>query len=137
MSSFENRYRLRIDQDIVGYMRKVSNRMIMYSKDSFWWNGRKLLYQDVDEWTGFKDKNNRYIYEWDILKYKIDPDGPYLEGVILWEANSEEFGIRNIKDGSFIPLTVDEIKMFNERQLIVFSFLFVNPDLKKKLGVKD
>jgi hypothetical protein len=138
MGIIEPRYRLRNDEQIVGYMRKVANTMVvMYSKDSFWWTGKKLSYRDIDEWTGFKDMNGRYIYEWDILYYKLDPDGDYLEGVILWEGNAEEFGIRNIHDGSFIPLFVNGVKMFNERQLRVFSYLFLNPEIKKKLGVKD
>ena len=99
--------------------------MVMYSKDSFWWTGKKTgSIKDIDEWTGLKDMNGRYIYEWDILNYKLDPDGDYLEGVILWEGNAEEFGIRNIRDGSFIPLCINGVQMFNERELKVFSFLF-------------
>ena len=137
MDWLEPRYRLRNDEEIVGYMRKVAESMVMYSRDSFWWTGKKLTYKDIDEWTGLKDMNGRHIYEWDILYYKLDPDADYLEGVILWEGNAEEFGIRNILDGSFIPLVVDGVKMFNERQLRVFSYLFLNPEIKKKLGVKD
>lgn len=137
MDPIEPRYRLRFGKDIVGYMRKVAGSMVLYSKDSFWWTGRKIHYDEVDEWTGFKDKNGRYIYEWDILYYKLDPDGDYVRGVILWEGNNEEFGIRNVQDGSFIPLTVDGVKMFDERQLQVFSYLFLNPELQKKLGVSE
>ncbi len=137
MSVKEPRYRLRLGETVVGFMRKVADTMVMYSKDSFWWTGNKIEYEEIDEWTGFKDKNGRHIYEWDILYYKLDPDGPFVEGVILWEGNAGEFGIRNIIDGSFIPLTVDGVKMFQEPQLQVFSYLFLNPELQRKLGVGE
>lgn len=118
-------------------MRKVSSSMIMYSRDAFWWTGYKIHYDEVDEWTGLTDMNGRLIYEWDILKYKLDPDGEYQKGVILWEEMAREFGIRDVNQTSFIPLEVDGVKMFNERQLQVFSFLFLNPTLQRKLGVKE
>lgn len=137
MEFSEPRFRLRTGEKVVGYMRKVADSMVMYSTDSFWWTGSKLLYDEVDEWTGLKDMNGRHIYEWDILYYKLDPDGEYLEGVVLWEVNDEDFGIRNIHDGSFIPLYVNGVEMFNQRQLRVFSYLFINPELKERLGVKE
>lgn len=137
MNDLEPRFRLRDEDTIVGYMRKVADTMVLYSKDSFWWTGRKITYNEIDEWTGFKDKNGRYVYEWDILHFKLDPDAEYEKGVVLWEGRNREFGIRNLNDGSFIPLVVDGVKMFNERQLQVFSYLFLNRDLQLKLGVRD
>lgn len=137
MRTKEPRYRLRHGEKIAGYMRKIGESMVLYSKDSFWWTGNKIQYEEIDEWTGFKDKNGRYIYEWDILYYKLDPDADYLTGVILWEGHNEEFGIRNVEDGSFIPLEVDSVEMFNERQMQVYSYLFLNPDLQRKLGVGE
>lgn len=137
MEAPKPRYRLRQGQKIVGYMRQVGETMVMYSRDSFWWTGHKLEYEEVDEWTGLQDKNGRHIFEWDILYYKRDPDGENETGVILWEGNAEEFGIRDVSDGSFIPLSIDGVEMFNPRQLQVFSYLFLNPDLQKKLGVEE
>jgi len=137
MTDLEPRFRLRDEDKIVGYMRKIADTMVLYSKDSFWWTGRKITYNEIDEWTGFKDKNGRYVYEWDILHFKLDPDAEYEKGVVLWEGGNKEFGIRNLADGAFIPLVVDGVKMFNERQLQVFSYLFLNRDLQRKLGVRD
>jgi hypothetical protein len=137
MKSPEPRYRLRNGREVVGYMRKVANSMVMYSRDSFWWTGNKLQYKEVDEWIGLRDKNGRAIYEWDILYYKIDPDGEDQTGVVLWQSRDEVFGICDIHSEVFIPLTVNDIGMFNPRQLKVFSYLFINPELQKKLGVEE
>ncbi len=137
MDIIQPRFRLRNKEKIVGYLRKVSDSMVLYSRDSFWWTGRKIVYDEIDEWIGLKDKNGRYIYEWDILYYKIDPGGGYHKGAVLWEAREEIFGIRDIEEDIFIPLAVNGVKMFNERQLQVFSHLFINPDLMKKLGVEE
>ncbi len=133
----ERRFRLRQDAEIVGYMRKLSARMVLYSIDGFWWRGLKPEYNEVDEYTGIRDRNNRYIYEWDILEFKIDPDADYQKGVVLWEGRQKVFGIKDINQGSFIPLFVEGIAMFNSRELKVFSHLFLNPELKDRLGVRD
>ena len=133
----EKRFRLRQGEKVVGYMRKFSDVMVMYSRDSFWWSGRQMAYNDIDEWTGLLDKNGRHIYEWDILKYKMDPDGDNMEGVILWERNEEVFGIRSLTSETFIPLFLNEVQMFNPRQMQVFSYLFINPDLQEKLGLDE
>jgi len=137
MTNPEKRFRLRQGEKIVGYMRKVSPTMILYSRDGFWWRGYAIEYDELDEYIGFRDRNNRYVYEWDILEFKIDPDGSYVHGVILWEAKEEVFGIKAIKEGSFIPLFIDDIAMFNPRELKVYSHLFLNPELKAELKVKD
>jgi hypothetical protein len=133
----ERRFRLRLDNEIVGYMRKVSERMILYSRDGFWWRGVKPEYNEVDEYAGLRDRNNQHIFEWDILKFKIDPDGAYEKGVVLWEGREKQFGIKPINGGSFIPMFVHEIPMFNPREMQVFSHLWLNPNLKAGLRVKD
>jgi hypothetical protein len=133
----ERRFRLRRKEKIVGYMRKVSKSLVLYSTDGFWWKGAPIDYSDLDEFTGLKDQNNQYIYEWDILNFKLDPDSEYRSGVILWEGRQKVFGIKDLEDGHFIPLFLSGVAMFNPRQLKIFSYLFLNPDLKLKLGVKD
>lgn len=137
MENPERRFRLRQEQEIVGYMRKVSERMVLYSKAGFWWRGHKPDYNQVDEFTGLRDRNNQYIYEWDILEFKLDPDEDYLKGVVLWEGREKVFGIKPIDGSSFIPMFVNGVAMFNPRELKVFSHLWLNPELKSMLGVKD
>lgn len=136
MFSEEKRYRLRCGEKVVGFMRKFSDTSIFYSTGQ-WWRGRKIDYTDIDEWTGFKDKNGRHIYEWDILHYKIDPEDSNKKGLVLWKQKEEQFGILDLDLETFIPLEINSIKMFNERQLQVYSYLFINPDLQKELGLED
>lgn len=133
----ERRFRIRRDEEVVGFMRKVSDLMVLYSSDGFWWRGHKIPYNEVDEFTGLRDKNNRHIYEWDILYFKLDPDGDYRRGVILWEGRQQHFGIRDLEADNFIPLFVEAVAMFNPRQMEVYSYLFINPELKKELGVRE
>ena len=137
MENPEKRFRLRQKERIVGYMRKVTKTMVLYSSDGFWWKGHPIEYSELDEFTGLRDQNNTYVYEWDILNYKLDPDGEYRKGVVLWEGREKVFGIKDIEEGHFIPLFMADIALFNPRQLKVFSYLFLNPDLRESLGVKE
>jgi len=109
----------------------------MYSRDGMWWTGHKISYREVDEWTGYRDKNNTFIYEWDIVYYKLDPDGEYKQGVVLWEEHSKTFGICDVNQTAFIPLEINGVDMFRKNQLEVFSYLFLNPELQEKLGARD
>lgn len=133
----EKRYRLRQGDHVVGYMRAIDAQSFFYSKDSFWWSGRPLEYSDVDEWTGYVDKNRAPIYEWDIIRFKIDPDGDYTEGVVLWEVTQQRFVIRHLKRELHFPFETDGLQLFDQRQLEVFSYLFINPDLIHELGLDD
>lgn len=133
----EKRFRLRQGDQVVGYMRQLSPRMILYSKDGFWWRGEKPEYNQVDEYIGLRDRNNQAIYEWDIVDFKYDPEGTYKKGVILWEGRQKAFGIKDLEGGSFIPLFVDGIALFQSFDLKVYSHLYLNPELKVSLGVRD
>lgn len=133
----EKRYRLRIDEKVVGYMRQIGKESFFFSRDAFWWSGRKIDYKEVDEWTGFFDKNRTPIYEWDIIHFKVDPDGEYEDGVVLWESNKKRFVIRKVNEAIHFPFDTDGLQLFDPRQLEVFSYLFINPELIDELGLND
>lgn len=133
----EKRFRLRRDHQVVGYMRRIGSSSYFFSKDAFWWTGREISYEQIDEWTGYFDKNRTPVYEWDIIKFKIDPDGDYNKGVVLWEQRMKRFVIRQLDEVQHFPFETDGLQLFDQRQLEVFSYLFINPDLRDELGLSD
>lgn len=133
----EKRYRLRIGEKVVGYMRRIAGDSYFYSRDAFWWSGRALNYEQIDEWTGYFDKNKTAVYEWDILLFKIDPDGEYERGIVLWEDRVKRFVIRKVDEPVHFPFETDGLQLFDQRQLEVFSYLFINPELRDELGLND
>jgi len=137
MNANESRYRLRKQNEIVGYMRKINEKSLFYSPDAFWWSGRKIAYDEIDEWTGLHDKHRKLIYEWDIVKFKVDPEADYCTGVVLWEARNKHFVIRQVDEDVCFPLFMADLQLFNQQQLEVFSYLFLNPELKAHLGIES
>lgn len=133
----EERYRIRLDEYIVGFMRVMYGRSTFYSKDGFWWTGKALEYNVRDEFVGVKDKNNKHIYEWDLVKYKIDPDDDYRQGAVLWQTDKKRYVIRDLEAEIYYPFELEGLQMFNPAQLEVFSYLFINPELQAALGVSE
>ncbi len=134
----EKRYRLRVNKKIVGYVKEVFGGTRFFSKDGGWWSGREIRYNKIDEWVGLQDRNGKYIYEWDIVSFKVDPDeNEYRRGAILWQKNKKRFGIRQLDDDLFIPLQIEDMQLFNPRQIKVISNLFINPDIAKELGLEE
>lgn len=62
-----NRVRLRHNDKVVGYLRKSGNSKF-YSKDGFWWRGIEIPHIQQDACTGYKDKNNRWLHEHDLIE---------------------------------------------------------------------
>lgn len=133
----ELRYRLRQSSRVVGYMRIINGKTRFYSRDTFWWSGNPIEHDITDEATAYRDKNNKVIYEWDILRYKVDPDDDYEQGVVLWNERQKRFGILSIQNRIFYPFEINGVGFFNPQQLEVFSFLFINPELQAELGLAD
>lgn len=133
----EKRFRLRIDQRVVGYKRETSPRMVFYSKNEFWWNGQEIHHKQIDESTGLFDKNRKLIYEWDIVRFKLDGETRSEEGVVLWHAKDKCFGIKRISEADFIPFEIEGLQLFQPSDLEVFSYLFINRDIMENLGLED
>lgn len=137
MKNIETKYRLRKQEKIVGYMRKMGHNSLFYSRDQFWWNGQEIPYDRMDEATGMCDLNNRQIYEMDIVEYSMG-DGRNLQGVVLWSRAQKTFIIRDLHNPALnVPLMVEDLELFEPQDLKFKSFLFINPELMVELGVTD
>lgn len=64
----EVRWRLRIDDTIVGYERYLARRMYS-STDGLWWRGHKLNYTEKDRCLMIRDVNNQWIFEKDLVSW--------------------------------------------------------------------
>jgi len=141
LSSFldpkEKRFRLREGRAVLGYAREVYGGTRFYSKDQYWWTGREIHYETIDEWCGFVDKHRKYIYEWDIVRYKVDSSKDYKSGAVLWQEKNKRFGIRDLDENNFFPLKAEGLSLFDFNELEVYSQLYLNPDILEEWGLED
>jgi hypothetical protein len=71
MGNNEERFRLRNDNKIVGFERRLGSSNF-YSTDEYSWSGKVLEGIQKDPCTGRKDINNRMIYSDDILTWVVE-----------------------------------------------------------------
>jgi hypothetical protein len=72
MDDSSKRYRLRIDDVVVGHM-KVIHAIVFYSPDAYAWSGNEIDFLQKDEFTGFFDKNRIALYSEDIIQLSTHP----------------------------------------------------------------
>jgi hypothetical protein len=132
----ERRYRLRSGSEIAGYLRDIHGTLY-YSRDGFWWTGRPVEYEHVDEWTGWKDAKGKRIYEWDLVRYVDLDNQTSAMYAVLWESNEVLFGLRNVETGQFLPLSIRGVDLFDATRCTIVSHVFINPELMEAWNLQD
>jgi hypothetical protein len=137
MQPIEIRYRLRRGPKVVGFMRKIGNKNFFFSPDEYWWNGKTIDHDHMDEESGMYDGQGQRLYEMDIVRYSLEG---WLdrEGVIQWSAARGGFYLLDIEDPSMhIPLKLEGLSLFPMKDLKFKDHLFSQPELMAVLGVRD
>jgi hypothetical protein len=91
----KNDFRLRLDDQIVGYER-ISGNYTLFSTNLFQWNGKFIDHNHKDRCTSFQDKNNNWIFDQDIIRSTDYPQNTFtvtydhlLTKFLLVETNDE------------------------------------------------
>ena len=122
-------FRLRLNEQIVGYMRYVKPAEPYFSKDRFWWKAQPLEYLQKDSYSEFFDLNQQWIFEFDIVEFKPRKKfKPTILGVVLFDDQLGEFVAVDISN--FVALKQSE---WLDYSLKLMSYLFINTDLQKEL----
>lgn len=116
------RYRLRVDNEIVGFKKEIGNQWY-YSKDEYAWSGKEIKATILDTCFHLKDVNAKFLYAEDILKCTQEAEefhvqlmyDTVLDQFFALDLNTEE--IRN-------DLFTDEGFQFTVKRI---SYSFIQP----------
>lgn len=120
MENQESRFRLRWNEKIVGYSKKIHNSTF-YSKDQYAWSGNEIEFNLSDEFIHVFDKNRRPIYVNDILEFTSP--GEYKYGAIVFDEVLSEFQLLTA-DGEELISTVPRSFLYKHR-FVWKSYLFI------------
>lgn len=113
-------YRLRNQDEIVGYLREIHGRSF-YSKNGYQWSGDSLKYSDTDRFTGYKDRNDKRIFERDVLS---STDYPSDEYIIHYDDLLTRFLLVSYQNQDILDATLE---MFFEHKSKVRRIGFLRP----------
>tara|TARA_Y100000310_G_C20314997_1_gene638001 strand:+ start:44 stop:430 length:387 start_codon:yes stop_codon:yes gene_type:complete len=120
-------YRLRIDNDIIGYSKIIYNNTF-YSKDLYGWSGNKIEGAiQKDRCTDLKDKNNQLIFEEDIVQIFHPTRGETLFIHFIYDEKLDNFmGVNfKTKEVEYHNLMLFE-KQFDKSDISRISYAFLN-----------
>ncbi|MFA5620910.1 MAG: hypothetical protein WDA08_11450 [Weeksellaceae bacterium] len=133
MKKFNNKYRLRLNKRIIGYVEETPDGLLFKGREGLWWMRGKPNYNQIDHFVGFQDKFHRDIYENDLVNYRINNEIQMRKGVVLMNEKLNSLGILDINSKHFTNLFINGICLFQTEKLEIYSHLFNHPELEKRL----
>jgi hypothetical protein len=119
-------YRLRKQDKIICQMRRRGDQ-VFFSKDGFWWRGDEQLSAQVkkglflvDDYTGIRDKNNRFLFAEDIVQFRL---GSIIKRKRAFQIvkSDQQFQVRPLFPGP--QLTIEEIAQKPDLEWVSYTFL--------------
>ena len=117
----ENDFRLRVDNQIVGYKR-ISGNYTLFSLDLFHWNGKPIDFSQSDRCTGLQDKNNNWLFEQDIIQSTDYPDNTF---VVMYDNHLTKFLLVEINEQVIFEHSI-ELVCNDKRKVTRITFNFIN-----------
>ncbi|MEX1193408.1 MAG: hypothetical protein WED10_03080 [Brumimicrobium sp.] len=117
----KNDFRLRINENIVGYQRQSGN-YTFYSKDLFHWSGKPIDYLQKDRCTTYKDRDDKWLFEEDIIQSTDYPSKCY---IVTFDTLLTKFLLVELQDEVIFDQSF-ELFFKDKRKIQRLSFRFIN-----------
>ena len=122
-------FRLRINNDIQGYMKLFANGIINYSKDQFWWHGDMINYDQKDQFSGQLDRNNRPLFENDVVAMRTtNLSQPKSNCLLYFDVDRSSFVLEKLDNHQTFDLFADTTPLFHKSELTFVGFHFRHDD---------
>lgn len=116
-----NDFRLRKDNEIVGYKR-LSGNYTLFSFDLFHWNGKPIAFFQEDRCSSFQDKNDKWIFDQDII---TSTDYPENTLVVTYDHLLTKFLLVELSDEVIFEHSIESV-CDDKRKISHLSYGFIN-----------
>lgn len=120
MANPEKRFRLRWNEKIVGYLRKIGNT-VFFSTDQYAWGGTTIEFNLQDRFIQLHDINRRAIYENDIIEFTSPDEHQY--AIVLFDEVLSSFQLFTA-DGEDL-ISGNAIEYLQNHRFIWKSYVFI------------
>ncbi|MFV0303893.1 MAG: hypothetical protein ACK5IC_00235 [Moheibacter sp.] len=131
MMNQKNKYRLRLNNRIIGYAEETEEGLLFKGREGLWWMRGKPNYNLVDKFISIQDKFHRDIYENDLVNYRLNMRNQMRKGVVLWNDKLDLFGVLDLETYHFTEIFMEEISLFTSEKMEIYSHLFNHPETEE------